>query len=171
MAYWLLSALGYVALVRSERRHLRPLLAASGIAFLIYLPNLWWNWSNGFVSYLHVRDNAELSGPLFHPTAFLEFFGSQFGVFGPLFFAGLIAIVVRPRPFAAFGHDLRWAWRSMRTRPSVSLVVIASIGLAIGANTAAFSVVDAFLWRSWGSRATRPATSFRQGWRRRRRLC
>ena len=37
-------------------------LAASGIAGLIYLPNLWWNWSHGFVSYLHVRDNAELTG-------------------------------------------------------------------------------------------------------------
>lgn len=97
MAYWLLSAFGYVALMRGERRHLPPLFAASGLALLIYLPNLWWNWSHGFVSYLHVRDNAELSGPLFHPTAFLEFFGSQFGVFGPLFFAGLIAIVARPR--------------------------------------------------------------------------
>ena len=64
------------------------------------------------------------------------------------------AIVTRPRPFAAFGHDVRWAWRTLRTRPGVSLVVIASIGLAIGANTAAFSVVNAFLWRSWGSGAT-----------------
>jgi len=64
------------------------------------------------------------------------------------------AIVARPRPFAAFGHDLRWAWRTLRTRPGVSLVVIASIAVAIGANTAAFSVVNAFLWRTWGSRAT-----------------
>ena len=52
----------------------------------------------GFVSYLHVRDNAELGGPLFHPTALLEFFGSQFGVFGPLFFAGLIANVAGAGP-------------------------------------------------------------------------
>ena len=65
------------------------------------------------------------------------------------------AIVTRPRPFAAFGHDVRWAWRTLRTRPGVSLVVIASIGLAIGANTAAFSVVNAFLWRSWGSAGDR----------------
>ena len=62
----------------------RPLLAALGLALLIYSPNFWWNWSNGFVSYLHTRDNAALSGPLFHPDAFIEFFGSQFAVFGPL---------------------------------------------------------------------------------------
>lgn len=100
MAYWLLSALGYVLLVREERRHLKPLLGAAAIALLIYLPNFWWNWSHGFVSYVHVRDNAELRGPLFHPIAFLEFFGSQFGVFGPLCFSALLAIVARPRNLA-----------------------------------------------------------------------
>ncbi|MEP6916028.1 MAG: ABC transporter permease [Acidobacteriota bacterium] len=65
-----------------------------------------------------------------------------------------VAIVARSRPFAGLRHDLRWAWRTLRSRPGVNLVVIASIGLAIGANTAAFSVVNAFLWRSWGDRAT-----------------
>ncbi len=100
MAYWLLSALGFVLVFPAERRHLRPLLAATGIALLIYSPNFWWNWSNGFVSYLHTRDNAALSGPLFHPDAFIEFFASQFGVFGPLLFAGLILAdrnMARPR--------------------------------------------------------------------------
>jgi 4-amino-4-deoxy-L-arabinose transferase-like glycosyltransferase len=56
MVYWLISAAGFVLLVPGERRHFRPLLGAAGIAALLYLPNLWWNWSNGFVSYLHLRD-------------------------------------------------------------------------------------------------------------------
>src|SRR5205085_10628377 len=38
--------------------------------------------------------------PLLHPIALFEFFGSQFGVFGPLFFAGLLAILARRRTFA-----------------------------------------------------------------------
>lgn len=92
MAYWILSALGYALLVPGERRLLRPLLASLALALLIYAPNFWWNWSNGFVSYLHTRDNAALGGPLFHPEALIEFFGSQFAVFGPLLFAGLILI-------------------------------------------------------------------------------
>lgn len=100
MAYWLISAFGLVLLVPSERRHLRPLLGAILISVVIYLPNLWWNWSNGFVSYLHVRDNAELHGSLFHPSAFLEFLASQFGVFGPVFFAALITLAGRIRPLA-----------------------------------------------------------------------
>src|ERR1700758_3665708 len=100
MAYWLFSALGYVLLVRAERRHLRPLLAAPGLALLVYSPNFWWNWQNGFVSYVHVRDNAGMSEPLIHPEAFLEFFGSQFAVFGPLFFAGLLVLTASPRTLA-----------------------------------------------------------------------
>jgi 4-amino-4-deoxy-L-arabinose transferase-like glycosyltransferase len=100
MAYWLLSAFGYVLLVREERRHLPRLLAASLIALLLYLPNLWWNWHHDFVSYRHVRDNAEIVGMLFHPGAFLEFLASQFAVFGPLCFAALLAIAARPRILA-----------------------------------------------------------------------
>jgi 4-amino-4-deoxy-L-arabinose transferase-like glycosyltransferase len=100
MGYWFLSAFLLVLAVPAERRHLKPLLAASGIALLIYLPNLWWNWRHGFVSYLHVRDNAELAGSLLHPAAFVEFLGSQFGVVGPLFFAALIAIVAGRRTLA-----------------------------------------------------------------------
>ncbi len=97
MAYWLLTAFAYVLAVRSERRHLPGLLAGAGIALLLYLPNLWWNWSHGFVSYLHVRDNASLAGPNLHPGALAEFAGSQFLVFGPVFFALLLLLSCRPR--------------------------------------------------------------------------
>jgi 4-amino-4-deoxy-L-arabinose transferase-like glycosyltransferase len=106
MAYWLFSALGYVLLVRAERRHLRPLLTAAALALLVYSPNFWWNWQNDFVSYVHVRDNAGMSQPLIHPEAFLEFFGSQFAVFGPLFFAALLILAASPRTLAEPGARL-----------------------------------------------------------------
>ena len=92
MAYWLLSALLFLLLFRGERRHVPKFLVAVGLALLIYAPNFWWNAEHDFVSYRHTRDNADLVGPLFHPAQFLEFFGSQFGVFGPIFFATLVAI-------------------------------------------------------------------------------
>ena len=139
MAYWLLSAFGYVVLVRSERRYFRPLLAASGIALLIYLPNLWWNWSHGFVSYLHVRDNAELSGPLFHPSALLEFFGSQFGVFGPLFFAALITIVARP----GFLRDPRASLLAVFALPTLAMMLGVSLLSRAQPNWAAPTYVSA----------------------------
>jgi dolichyl-phosphate-mannose-protein mannosyltransferase len=97
MAYWFLSAFGLVLVVPAERRHLAPLLGAAAIALAILSPNLWWNWNYGFVSFLHLRANAHLSGSLFHPLDLLEFLGSQFGVVGPLFFAALLAISARAR--------------------------------------------------------------------------
>lgn len=100
MAYWIVSALIFTLALRAERRHLPRLLGAIVLGLLIYAPNLWWNWHNGFVSYLHVRDNADIAGPLFHPKMLAEFLLSQFGVFGPILFAFLIAIAARPRALA-----------------------------------------------------------------------
>lgn len=96
MAYWLISALGFLLSVREERRHLKPFCGAALLAMALYAPNLWWNWAHRFVSYRHVRDNAGITTHLFHPGAFLEFLASQFGVFGPIFFAILLVIAVQP---------------------------------------------------------------------------
>jgi hypothetical protein len=139
MAYWLLSALGFVLVFPAERRHLRPLLAATGIALVLYSPNFWWNWSNGFVSYLHTRDNAALSGPLFHPDAFLEFFASQFGVFGPLLFAGLILLVATWRGLAEPRARLLAAF----TLPTLAMMLGVSLLSRAHANWAAPTYVAA----------------------------
>jgi 4-amino-4-deoxy-L-arabinose transferase-like glycosyltransferase len=155
MVYWVFSALGFVLLVRDERRHLRPLLGSIGIAVLIYLPNLWWNWSNGFVSYLHVRDNAHLSGNLLNPGAFLEFLGSQFGVIGPLAFAGLLAIVVQPR----WLRDPRARLLAAFALPTLALMLCQSLLSRAQPNWAAPAYVSALVlvvawalahgWRRW----------------------
>lgn len=63
---------------------------ALAIAAIIYAPNLWWNWINEWPSYLHTGENANLGGDLVNPLSALEFFGSQFGVFGPILFVALL---------------------------------------------------------------------------------
>ena len=93
MAYWLLSALLFLIVVKDERRHLPRFLVATTIALVIYAPNFLWNLGHGFVSYRHTEANAGISGFALHPGAFAEFLGSQFGVFGPVFFATLLVIV------------------------------------------------------------------------------
>jgi Dolichyl-phosphate-mannose-protein mannosyltransferase len=153
MAYWILSALGFVFFFPEERRHLRPLLGAVALALLIYSPNFWWNWSNGFVSYLHTRDNAALSGPLFHPEAFLEFLGSQFGVFGPLFFAGLIWLIAIPRGLAESRARLLVAF----ALPTLTMMIAVSLLSRAHANWAAPTYVSAVvLVVAW---------ALRRGWR------
>jgi hypothetical protein len=155
MVYWLVSALGFVLLVAGERRHLKPLLGAIGIAVLLYLPNLWWNWSHGFVSYLHVRDNADLTRSLLHPSAFLEFFFSQFAVIGPLFFAALLAIVARPRRLAEPPALLLavFALPTLAMMLCLSLLSRAQPNWAAPAYVSAIVLVVAWMlgrgWRRW----------------------
>lgn len=94
MVYWLGSALLYLLAFRDERRHLRRFLGTIALALVIYAPNFLWNWQHGFVSYHHTEDNAALAGAGLHPVNLLDFLVSQFGVFGPLFFAALIVLIV-----------------------------------------------------------------------------
>src|SRR6202158_4494278 len=44
-------------------------------------------------------------------------------------------------------QDLRWSLETMRRNRVVTLIVVLSLGLAIGVNTAVFSVANAFLLR------------------------
>jgi 4-amino-4-deoxy-L-arabinose transferase-like glycosyltransferase len=153
MAYWMLSALGFVLLIRAERRHLPALLGAFAVAGLLYSPNLWWNWSHGFASYLHTRDNADLAGPLFHPGAALAFFGSQFAVFGPLSFAALILLAARPRALAEPGARLLAAF----ALPSLVMMLVVSFLSRAEPNWAAPAYVSAtVLVVAW---------ALRRGWR------
>jgi 4-amino-4-deoxy-L-arabinose transferase-like glycosyltransferase len=155
MGYWILSALGFVLLAPGERRHLRPLLGAIAIAGIIYLPNLMWNWSNGFVSYLHVRDNAGLSRSLLNPGAFLEFVASQFAVVGPVFFAALLVIVGRLTPMAEPRARLlaAFALPTLAMMLCVSLLSRAQPNWAAPAYVSAGVLVVAWMigagWRRW----------------------
>lgn len=139
MAYWLVSAFLYVALSRTERRHLSGLIAGTVLTVLIYLPNLWWNWHNGFVSYLHVRDNADVTGPLFHPKMLGEFLLSQFAVFGPVLFAFLIAIAARPSALA----DPRARLMAVFTFPTLAFMIAVSLTSRAQPNWAAPVYVSA----------------------------
>jgi 4-amino-4-deoxy-L-arabinose transferase-like glycosyltransferase len=123
MAYWLISALLFLLLFRDERRHLKPFLAATLLGLAIYAPNFAWNWANGFVSYLHTRDNADLGGALFHPRMFFDFFGSQFGVFGPIFFASLIVLVALAKRSL---RDRRAAFLACFALPTLAMMLAVS---------------------------------------------
>ncbi|HZS84728.1 MAG TPA: glycosyltransferase family 39 protein [Stellaceae bacterium] len=140
MAYWLLSALLLVLAVPGERRQLPGILGASALAVLVYLPNFWWNWTHGFVSYRHTEANANLTGSLIHPGHFLEFFSSQFGVFGPILFAALLALVIlRPRRLA----EPRARLLAIFALPSLAMMLVVSFLSRAHPNWAAPTYVSA----------------------------
>ena len=97
MAYFALSVGFYVAVTPERRTILRDarLWAALALGVAMIVPNLLWNASNQFATFAHTADNAKLGGTLVHPLKALEFLGTQFGVFGPILFGSLIAILFR----------------------------------------------------------------------------
>jgi 4-amino-4-deoxy-L-arabinose transferase-like glycosyltransferase len=152
MAYWLLSAFGITLLRPSERRHLRGLLVALGIAALIVAPNVWWNWSHHFATYLHTRDNADLSGSLFHPGELGYFVLSQLGVFGPIYFTAMLLLFAAPTRFGGPPTRLltAFAWPSLAIIAVVSLLSRAQPNWAAPAYVSAvILVVEAALRYGW----------------------
>lgn len=152
MAYWLISAFGFVLMMKDERRHLPGLLLALAAGLVIVAPNLWWNGTHGFVSILHVRDNAQLGGRLFHPVEFAKFVISQFGVFGPIMTAGLVLLCLRPFRLAGAQAQLlaSFVWPSLLVALVVSLLSRAEPNWAAPAYVAAtVLVVYAALARGW----------------------
>ena len=97
MAYFVLCAGIWIAATPARRDLLvdRRLWAALALGAALIVPNLVWNASNSFATFSHTADNAKWSGSLMHPDKGLEFFGAQFGVFGPVLFGVLLVIVVR----------------------------------------------------------------------------
>lgn len=154
MAYWLISALVYLILVREERKHLPGFLFASVISLLVYLPNFVWNWLNGFQSYKHTSDNANMGDAGIHPGAFLEFAGSQFGVFGPILFAVLIFIVLTQGRRLIRPPQSMLAWFAL---PTLAMMLALSIVTRAHPNwsaptyvTGTILVVALVLERGWG---------------------
>ena len=130
MIYIVLSAALYVALVKEDRRLLRDprIYVALALGLLLIAPNLFWNARNSFATFAHTADNANWTGPLFNPGKALEFFGAQFGVFGPILFGSLLVIAAR-------------AWKQGLPKPDKLLLTFALPVIAI-------VTVQAFLSRA-----------------------
>ncbi len=80
--------------IPSWRRHLgRPrffLLIA--MALLAFVPVLVWNAQHDWITFQHLKERGSLDRPWrVSPKEFSQFLGGQFGVYFPLFFAGLLA--------------------------------------------------------------------------------
>ncbi|MFN3625112.1 MAG: ArnT family glycosyltransferase [Hyphomicrobium sp.] len=130
MAWFLMCAGVYLAVTPESRKILRDwrLYLALGIGVALIVPNLVWNASHKFATFAHTADNANWGGSLLHPNKALEFFGAQFGVFGPILFGAFLVIV----------------WRALRER----LTDRARLLLAFSAPLIAVILVQAFLSRA-----------------------
>lgn len=105
--YTILAWLAAAALVLLLDPHWRKGVQARGLglALLGFLvtasPNLLWNAQNGFPTFRHLGENADLASeapvPLTERASELgDFLATQVGVFGPIAFAILLWLLVRP---------------------------------------------------------------------------
>ncbi len=97
MLIFLVSTFLYLAASQAHRKVFKSfgLWLCLSIAGLVFLPNVVWNLQNGFVSFGHTKDNADIAGFAIHPDNMLSFLGAQLGVFGPILFSSLIYLIVR----------------------------------------------------------------------------
>lgn len=144
--------LGCLALWLAWDRAARPLARAPGLwlgtalGVLIYLPNLLWNAANGFVSYAHTKDNANLKGDLFNPDKLAEFVIGQFGVFGPVLMVGLVLGLI-----AAFrrGADSRLRLLACFSLPVLAVMTTESLLSRANANWTAPAFVAGTVLACW----------------------
>ena len=133
---FLLPALLFAALLESRTR--AALLGTRGLvaaltALLVVSPNLVWNARNDFATVGHTGDNANMGdGAGLYPAEWLEFFGSQFGVFGPITFALLLVALLAVRRPASDAQ--RPARRVLAVAVLTPLVVISVQALLSRAN-------------------------------------
>lgn len=105
----ILFSLSFIIFLISSKNH-RTLWKSIGpylllfVPFIMLIPNLVWNADNHFASMNAVAANADLTRDFFHPKNFLNFFASQFAVFGPILFATLLIILVQINRYIKNDH-------------------------------------------------------------------
>ncbi len=95
--FFLVSVFLILLFIPKYRKHFfsKNLYMSIILAFIVFLPNLYWNYQNDFVSFTHTGEISKVSETLLHPNKFIEFFGAQFLVFGPILFFYFWVIVFK----------------------------------------------------------------------------
>ncbi len=110
------------------------------IALLILLPNVLWNIENSFVTVSHTGENIGWQGFDLNWTGLAEFFGSQFGVFGPILFGMFLATLYQMmRDSISREHRLLVAF----SLPILAMIIFQAVISKAYANWAATTYIAA----------------------------
>lgn len=153
-AIYFLLGTGLAVLVDAPAR--RALMSFQGlVAGLIFLAlisgNLLWNAANDFATVSHTAANANWGASLFNPDEFLTFVGDQFGVFGPVAFACLLAALASS--FRGLRFDLGAArphlMLALYIIPALSIVAVQAFISRAHANWAASAYAAGTILVAW----------------------
>jgi 4-amino-4-deoxy-L-arabinose transferase-like glycosyltransferase len=156
--YALASLAAHLFLSREARRAWTPVMAIAFFAalFVVFAPNMWWNYQHHFSTLEHTAANANWkNGNLFNPMELVQFVGSQFGVFGPVPFGvlggGALLLAFRKRLAQADIMLLCFALPPLVTVAAQAFVSRANANWAGAAYVAGSVLVAAWLLR-WDAR-------------------
>lgn len=122
---------------------------ALAVGAAVFAPNVAWNAANHFVSFHHTQANANLQASGFHPAKGLEFFGAQFGVFGPIPFAVLLILAVglfRRPPSSTTDEGRNVRLLAAFVLPLLAVMTIEGFLSRANANWSAPAFVAATVW-------------------------
>lgn len=137
-------ALALSKTLQTKRKILSAFLAALGFAFIITLPNIFWNAQQGWITFQHTAQNIgewNFQKPFLN---LLTFIGAQIGILGPL----TAWYIVQKCRFPRLPSDpiLRYLWSL--SVPLLGIIAVeAFIGRAYG-NWAGPAFVSLIIWLS-----------------------
>lgn len=65
------------------------------VAAIVFIPNLYWQYTHDFISFAHTREISQVEKELFHVDKMFEFLGAQLGVFGIVLFPVLLFLIFK----------------------------------------------------------------------------
>ncbi|MFN7038848.1 MAG: ArnT family glycosyltransferase [Alphaproteobacteria bacterium] len=113
------------------------------IGFLVYCPNLYWNYNNGFVSYLHTQEISRLDKELFHPKQLFEFLAAQIIIIGPIL---TYILLISLKNIKSILSDEKYKFLISYFLPFLGFIALLSFISKALANWAAPAAVTMIIW-------------------------
>jgi len=104
------------------------------IAFIIVSPMLWWNYQNGWISFLFQLSHGSSKTYDLNFGTFFEYIGSQFGLFSPVFAAVLFYYLIKDK---LYYKDDKLFFISLSVALTLGFFAYKSLFKSMGVNFAA----------------------------------
>ncbi len=138
--FFVLLIFWWVIYDKGKELALKKLLVCLISSFIVATPNLYWNYSNDFVTASHTISNANLSEIIINYANVIDFLSSQLLVFGPIIFLLYLFIIIN-----SFFKDPKLSLLGMLSLPIITLIIIQSFLKVANPNWAVTAYISATL--------------------------
>ena len=118
-------ALGY-GFLSARGRDWTGTAITTGVALLVFSPNLAWLAGHGFVTVEHVAEDAAPGGGNWNPGELAEFLVAQLGVIGPAWFLAILAALWWRREWLDDWRMRMFAWQTFALLGAITLLAFYS---------------------------------------------